>query len=960
MKRDSIVTVLAFLFYFYCMHTGVSLGTVYYVAADGNDLNPGNESLPWATIQKAANTMRAGDKVIVKPGVYAGNVDTVYAGTSTAPITYYAQRNVGRVTINAKGKDNGFICDQPYIVIDGFEIIAAGTNGISFKNDAGDFSIARNCEIHGVTNGIKIDYADNITIENCLIYGNKSRGILAGNNADGLIVKNCTIYGNVEDGIKCSGSDTAIIDTIITDNGLYGIASYGTVAINVSYSDIWSNASGNYDNTSKIHIGTGVINADPLYIDAASFNFRLNSGSPCIGTASDGNDMGYSYPPNRAPVADAGPDRTLRVNEPTTFDGSGSSDPDGDALTYSWDFGDGSTGSGPIVTHTYSGTVGTSYTITLTVEDTWGHTATDTCVRSIVENIPPVADAGSDRWVYAGDSVSFSGSGSSDPEGDALTYEWDFGDGTTGSGIGITHIYNDANTYTVTLTVNDGWGGIDSDSCIVTVKDKSGAAPAFPGAEGAGKWSAGGRGGKVYEVNSLNDSGPGTLREAINASGPRIVVFRVSGTIALLSNLTIRNPYITIAGQTAPGDGICLKDRSFVISADHVIIRYLRARTGDNAGLELDTITAGKGQYIILDHCSATWGIDETLSTSAYSGLDKVTVQWCLIAESLNCSVHSEGCHGYGTLAKGGFGAQYTYHHNLYAHHSGRSPYPGNYNRVDIDPQGLTFDFCNNVIYNWGGDFAGYNTQGGHNSVTRMNFIGNYYKQGINSTANKAFFQRVTTSKGYFSSNWMNNAYPADPWNIVIFDEGWTQEQIDDFKLSSPTPVNEPVTMDDAQTAYERVLTDVGATLPRRDSVDTRIINSVIDGTGRIIDDEDQVGGWPQLNSTTPPADSDHDGMPDKWEIARGLNPNDVNDNKLDRDGDGYTNVEEYLNYLVARRTESPPDFDNDGDVDWDDLADFVNDWLVSDCFFVPVGDLDGDCDVDWKDFARFAKSWSN
>lgn len=488
--------------------------------------------------------------------------------------------------------------------------------------------------------------------------------------------------------------------------------------------------------------------------------------------------------------------------------------------------------------------------------------------------------------------------------------------------------------------------------------------PAFPGAEGAGKWSVGGRGGTVYEVTNLNDSGPGSLREAVNASGRRIVVFRVSGTISLLSNLAINNPYITIAGQTAPGDGICLKDHSLTVSADHVIIRYLRVRPADNAATEPDAISVGKGQNIILDHCSASWGVDETLSTSVPSNagagyLDKVTVQWCLIVESLDCSTHSEGCHGYGTLAKGCYGAQYTYHHNLYAHHRSRNPYPGNYQDVSVDPQGLTFDFRNNVVYNWMGPYAGYNTQSGANSVTRMNFIGNYYKQGFNSTDNDAFFERVLASRGYFSCNWMNTGYPADPWSIVRFDSSWTSGQISAFKLSSPTPVSDEVMTDDAVTAYERVLADAGASLPVRDVVDERIINDVRNGTGHIINDEDEVGSWPVLVSSAAPLDSDHDGMPDEWEIARGLNPNKASDNAADRDLDGYTNVEEYLNYLVATRCSSV-DLDDDGSVSWSDMAILSSNWLKDDCGNVPKGNLDLDCDVDFTDFSILAGGWSN
>lgn len=560
---------------------------------------------------------------------------------------------------------------------------------------------------------------------------------------------------------------------------------------------------------------------------------------------------------------------------------------------------------------------------------------------------------------------------------------WNAGDGAISHDVYIGTNSNDVNTSTTATVTNNGFDPcgiefsrtyywrVDEFDGVSTYKGDiwqfaTSAAlqvPAFPGAEGAGKWSIGGRGGAVYEVTNLNDSGAGSLRAAVTASGPRVVVFRISGTISLLSNLTISNSYITIAGQTAPGDGICLKDRPLTVSADHVIIRYLRVRPADNATPEPDAISVGKGQNIILDHCSTSWGVDETLSTSVPSSagdgyLDKVTVQWCLIVESLDCATHSEGCHGYGTLAKGCFGAQYTYHHNLYAHHRSRNPYPGNYQDVSVDPEGLTFDFRNNVIYDWMGDYAGYNTQNGANSVTRMNFIGNYYKRGVESAADDAFFERVKASRGYFSANWMDTGYPADPWSLVRFDSAWSSADISAFKLSTPTPVSDAVTTEDAVTAYQKVLADAGASLPVRDAVDERIINDVINGTGRIIDDEDEVGGWPALTSGTPPIDSDHDGMPDEWETARGLNPNESSDNTADRDGDGYTNVEEYLNYIVATDGRSA-DFDGDEDIDWDDLAVLVANWLENDCSNVPQGNLDLDCDVDFVDFAVFAEGWS-
>ena len=444
---------------------------------------------------------------------------------------------------------------------------------------------------------------------------------------------------------------------------------------------------------------------------------------------------------------------------------------------------------------------------------------------------------------------------------------------------------------------------------FLTVLPAWAATPAFPGAEGAGKWTRGGRGGAVIEVTTLNDSGPGSLRTAIDASGPRIVVFRVSGTIVLRSPLRIRESFITIAGQTAPGDGICLARYPLTVAADHVIVRHIRSRCSDEAfrdgvtGEGMDSLSVGSGTNIIIDHCSTSWSVDENLSTSVgQSGpkLDKVTVQWCLIGESLNRSVHtSPAAHGYGTLAKGGYGAEYSYHHNLYVHNNSRNPYPGNYNDVSIDPQGLAFDFRNNVIYNWMNPYAGYNTQNRANSVTRMNFIGNYYKPGPNSGGRRAFFQRVLASRGYFDANWMADGYPKDPWQLVMWDSKWTPQQIAAFKLSSPVPMSEVPPTETAEAAFRRVLADVGATRPKRDPVDARLVKDVEAGTGKIIDDEAEVGGWPELKSAPAPVDSDHDGMPDTWETSRKLNAKDSADSSRDRDGDGYSNLEEYLNELA-------------------------------------------------------------
>lgn len=428
------------------------------------------------------------------------------------------------------------------------------------------------------------------------------------------------------------------------------------------------------------------------------------------------------------------------------------------------------------------------------------------------------------------------------------------------------------------------------------VAETAAPVPAFPGAEGFGAESIGGRGGKVLFVTNLNDSGPGSLRAAVETDGPRTVIFRVSGTIALKSRLAITKSHITIAGQTAPGDGICLKNHALAIAADHVIVRYIRCRPGDNAGAESDALSISSGRDIILDHCSASWSVDETLSASTSGQLGNVTVQWCVISESLNDSSHHKGAHGYGSLIRGGWGNGYTFHHNLYAHHHARLPRPGNYNDRSRDPDGFIFDFRNNVVYNWAGTSAGYNADGsnGTSSITKMNFVGNYYKAGINSRGNLAFSESTLSARAYFSANSMNGDCPDDPWSLVSFSK-FSPEDVKAYKQSSPIPVP-PVKTDDAITAYERVLAGAGAVLPERDAVDTRIVNEVRNGTGKIIDDEEQVGGWPELKSIEPLQDSDRDGMPDEWEKRHGFNAHDPADRNGDADGDGYTNLEEYLN----------------------------------------------------------------
>ena len=431
-------------------------------------------------------------------------------------------------------------------------------------------------------------------------------------------------------------------------------------------------------------------------------------------------------------------------------------------------------------------------------------------------------------------------------------------------------------------------------------------APAFPGAEGYGANATGGRGGSVKEVTNLNDAGSGSLRAAIEASGARTVVFRVSGTIALQSDLKIANGNITIAGQTAPGDGICVRNYPLRVDADNVIIRYIRSRLGDEKAVDDDAMKGRHYKNIIIDHCSMSWSVDEC--ASFYDNED-FTMQWCLLSESLYESVHDKGRHGYGGIW-GGQGA--TFHHNLLAHHSSRNPrFCGS--RYTNQPDLEKIDHRNNVIYNWGGNSC-YGAEGGS-----YNIVNNYYKYGPATSPKDRIISPDPDNGG--------NAQPAGVWGSFYItdnyvwgypkttDDNWTYGVEDvsaaikeEIKLDNP--VDAPaITEHPAEEAFEHVLASVGSVLPSRDVLDTRIVHEAMTGTatyggvygsGRgIIDTQSTVGGWPVLNSETAPLDTDHDGMPDEWEDAMGLDKNDPADRNGDLNGNGYTNLEDYLNSLV-------------------------------------------------------------
>ena len=435
---------------------------------------------------------------------------------------------------------------------------------------------------------------------------------------------------------------------------------------------------------------------------------------------------------------------------------------------------------------------------------------------------------------------------------------------------------------------------------------------AFPTAEGGGKFTDGGRGGKVMEVTNLNDDGPGSFREAVAGHEKKTVVFRVSGTIILERGLDVGG-YTTIAGQTAPGDGITLRKYPIFVIGEQVIMRYIRVRLGDEAKKKVDAITArefralpdgyqyfgsldpakaknelekdGMGWHdvkgpvkeectnLIFDHVTTSWSLDE--SFSVYHCPD-VTIQWCLLSESLN-----QNKHAFGAIWGG---RDNNYHHNLIVSHASRN--------VRFCGGTENCDYRNNVCFNWGyrSIYGGENCQ--NNGATgkcfdrwkfsSVNVVGNFYKKGPASTDGKM--------AGVDGGSW----YFADNAGVTGHSGG--------KQLSSPVEVKYPIKEQSAEDAYKDVLAHAGCSITR-DPVDLRIVQEVETGKttygNGIINSQKDVGGWPELKSLPAPADGDHDGMPDSWEKTMNLNPDDPEDrNKIG--GGGYTNLELYLNSLVV------------------------------------------------------------
>jgi pectin methylesterase-like acyl-CoA thioesterase len=434
--------------------------------------------------------------------------------------------------------------------------------------------------------------------------------------------------------------------------------------------------------------------------------------------------------------------------------------------------------------------------------------------------------------------------------------------------------------------------------------------PAFPGAEGAGKYVSGGRGGKVLYVTSLDDSEEeGTLRWAIRQKGSRTILFRVSGQIRLKSPLKINNGDLTIAGQSAPGDGICISDYETVVSADNVVIRFLRFRLGDKAGRAVDALSGIGHENIIVDHCSMSWGVDEN---SSFYDNRNFTMQWCFITESLRNSVHSKGKHGYGGIW-GGHNA--SFHHNLIAHNDSRNPrFCGS--RYSSKPDLERVDFRNNVLYNWGANniYAG---EGGS-----YNLINNYYKPGpasggstgkrlINPDADNGENKQPKGIHGHFylEGNYLEGNCKVSKENSLGVELGssfqkFAPEVVLNDVLAEKTFPFTPVATDVAQEAFEKVLAYGGCSLVR-DRHDERYVANVRSGSYTfegsagsskgLIDSQEDVGGWPEYNTYNMYKDKNADGIPDGW-----LEKNFPGKEANDLDSEGYTYLEVYLNSLVS------------------------------------------------------------
>ena len=466
---------------------------------------------------------------------------------------------------------------------------------------------------------------------------------------------------------------------------------------------------------------------------------------------------------------------------------------------------------------------------------------------------------------------------------------------------------------------------------------------AFYGADGWGKYTTGGRGGKIIEVTNLNDSGEGSLRAAVQEKGARIIVFKVSGVIYLNSGIGIGNGDVTIAGETAPGDGITLANCGLSITGSNVIVRYISVRPGDQKGSAQDGIDICGAKNVVVDHCSVSFATDETLSArpngngESYSGVsDKVSVQWCMISESITQSPMIGERHGMGSLIRGAQGAKITYHHNMYTSHSSRNPMMGNYMTEDLDNGNFSAEFINNVVYNWSGGAASKCADADANGeklhVSYFNYINNYYKAGPESTGNTLFSEGSMGNHMYISGNMMNDVLVEDQKSLVGFTNdvlahsdnpyyvksGLVMDQ-EKYFLSERFANSEMKNIDSAETVGKEVPEYVGNSLSR-DCFDTALVDGFYNGEGQLIDQTYQSAGWykgkpevvsgadyqrwikdmyPEQASYPGYVDTDKDGMSDAWEDFMGLNKDDAADGKASYKNSGYTNLDVFLQFLV-------------------------------------------------------------
>lgn len=438
--------------------------------------------------------------------------------------------------------------------------------------------------------------------------------------------------------------------------------------------------------------------------------------------------------------------------------------------------------------------------------------------------------------------------------------------------------------------------------------------PAFPTAEGYGRFAIGGRGGRVLHVTNLNDSGPGSLRAAVEASGPRTVVFDVSGLISLKSKLVFKheNEFLTIAGQTAPGKGICIRNYTFGgIGARDSVVRFVRLRLGDLSGITMDGMGLAASDNCIVDHCSISWTIDEAFSSRQAKN---ITFQRNMISEALNVAGHSHygggSGHGYAGSISGDVGS---FHHNLLAHNAGRNwSLAGAVDQANRHAGRL--DIRNMVVYNW----LNRTTDGG---ARQVQFVNNYYKPGpaskIMTYLNPQFENPAFGPQQYYVEGNIMEGVTRPEGPLGPF-EGMRVKGRQDAPVTVPAPFfAHYVKTDTASESYDNVLSDVGCNVPVLDDHDKRIIEEVRKGTTTykgsktglpgLPDSQTDVGGWEDYPEIHRPVDwdTDGDGMPNRWEKDNGFDPDDSSDGNQDADADGYTNLEEYLSFLVNETVKS-------------------------------------------------------